>query len=166
MDLSVTVNNVQTGPDGGLFASEKVNNPVNAVPSGMRSVTDQKRRVEMKQALDKKKNVARKPQPPARRASLRKGKAGEPTRSETATASSRVNQVEIKEELVADHELDILLDSFESETFTGVLPIEPNSHGDDPSATDELWRRLSNTAWIRNPEATADDGNSSTVAQR
>jgi hypothetical protein len=166
MDLTVTVNNVQIGPDGGLFASEQATNLVNAVPSGMRSVTDQKRRVEMKQALDKKKSVARKPQQPARRASQRKGKAGGLARPETSTASTRSNQLEIKEELVADHELDILLDSFESETFTGVLPIEPNSHGDDPSATDELWRRLSNTAWIRNPEATPDDGNSSTVTQR
>jgi hypothetical protein len=166
MDLSVTVNNLQMGPDGGLFAVEKVNNPVNAVLSGMYSVTDQKRRVEMKQALDKKKSVARKPPQPARRASLRKGKAGERARPETSTASTQSNQLEIKEELIADHELDILLDSFESETFTGILPIEPNSHGDDPSATDELWRRLSNTAWIRNPEATPDGGNSSTVTQR
>lgn len=166
MDLSVTVNNLQREPDGGLFAVGEATKPVNAVPSGMRSVTDQKRRVEMKQTLDKKKSVARKPQQPARRTSLRKGKAGDQTRPETSTASTKSDQLEIKQELVADHELDILLDSFESETFTGILPIEPNSHGDDPSATDELWRRLSNTAWIRNPEATPDDGNSSTVTQR
>jgi hypothetical protein len=177
MDLSAIVSSAQIGLDGGRFASDVEIESPKSMPSGSFgnvSVSDQKRRVEMKQTLDKKKSVAKKPQPPARRASLRQkpektgqdGKAPEAPRPLTTTTSTNANQVEIKEELVADHELDILLDSFESETFTGVLPIEPNSHGDDPSATDELWRRLSNTAWIRNPESTADDGNSSTVAHR
>jgi hypothetical protein len=176
MDLSQVVqgvNSSQTSPDGGRFAVEINTVSVSSVPSvpaGNVSVSDQKRRVEMKQTLDKKKSVVKKPHQPARRASLRdkNGKPADPARpaaKKTAPPAPPREDGE-KEELVADHELDILLDSFENETFVGLQPIEPSSHGEDPTATDELWRRLHNTAWLRNPESTTDEGNSSTVAHR
>lgn len=127
----------------------------------MHVVKESQRRNEMKQSLDGKKGLSKRQRAPRKKANA--AAAPQPPAPE--------KDPNAPQELVADHELEILLDSFEADTFHATAsapsgPIEPSSHGEDPAATEELWRRLSNTAWLRNPETTPDDGNSSTVAHR
>jgi hypothetical protein len=71
------------------------------------------------------------------------------------------------EELVAEHELAMLHENFDSETFRGTHPpAEPHARGEESNAEEELWRRLSNTAWIRERPSETNDGNGSTITQR
>jgi len=128
-------------------------------PGEMHVVKESQRRNEVKQSLDGRKGLSKRQRAPRKKATA------------AVVPPPPAKDPNAPEELVADHELEILLDSFEADTFHATAsapsgPIEPSSHGEDPAATEELWRRLSNTAWLRNPEVTPDDGNSSTVAHR
>lgn len=145
---------------GGIFADVVMTAQSRIAPGEMHVVKESQRRVEVKQGLDAKKGLSKRQRAPRKKATAAAVPPPAPMKDQNAP-----------EELVADHELEILLDSFEADTFHATAsapsgPIEPSSHGEDPAATEELWRRLSNTAWLRNPESTPDDGNSSTVTHR
>lgn len=161
MSISGLLKHPQRVVDGDRFAWIVRTAQRSTAPGEMHVVKESQRRVEMKQSLDGKKGQSKR-----LRAPRKKG-----TALVVPPAVEAPKEPPQQEELVADHELEILLDSFEADTFHASAsapsgPIEPSSHGEDPAATEELWRRLSNTAWLRNPETAPDDGNSSTVAHR
>ena len=127
--------------DGGLFAPRR--KPL--VPADAEKKAS--RRAEQQRPVKMKKTIRKEVAPGIKRA---------PISSEHAAT----------QELIAPHEWQALLNSFENESAGPDGRMNSPTSVESQNASDVLWERLSSTRWLKVRPNTDSVGNRSTVAQR
>lgn len=88
------------------------------------------------------------------------------TESNIAYPTTFLREQASTQELIAPHEFQSLLNSFENENSNTDGRVNSKEAIETQISSDALWERLSSTRWLKSRPKNDDIGNRSTVAQR